>query len=140
MKTYKKNQTMPHNRFYTGFDRNRRKNAQGKDGTTQQEYISKRMAEIRKTEPGYIWMAYIDIPNITKNKIESLEKYVMSILEDEYQSVGNDHFIFKVTKANKYHEYTKFAQRSLDLATEYCHMRKWDYTVKWNKKFLAMCG
>ena len=139
MKKYKKNKARKCNRFYTGIDLARRVNAQGKDGTSQQKYISQRMAEIRKLEPAFMWMAYLEIANITKNKLEALEKHVMSFIEDEYQSTGNDHFTFRVTKENKYREYTRFAQRSLELATEYCDWRKWDYKVVWNKKFLNKC-
>ena len=140
MKTYKKNEIKEHSFFYIGIDTNRRKNAQGKGGTSQQEYISKRIGKIRQTEPGFMWVVYIDIPDLTKNKIEALEKHVMSIIEDEYQSVGNDPFTFAVNKEIRINQYMTFVIKFLNLATEYCDWRGWSYKTKWNEKFFKKYG
>lgn len=133
MKKYRKNEIKEHNRFYAGGDMNRKRNAQGKVGTSSQNNINDRFSAIRQEEPDFKPLGYIDIPYIHKTKLDALEADVKASLVDEgFVNTGNDHFEFTMAKGLSVKDnYAIFCARALQLAMLYCDNHNLKYTFKW---------
>ena len=133
MKKYRKNEVREHNYFYVGGAMKRNKHAQGKPGTSRQQEIRNRFYRIRHDEKDFMAFGYIDIPYITKARLEALEHEVKATLTDNgYKNTGNDHFEFEMNKAISVKDnYALFCGYALALAIDYCNAHNLKYTVTW---------
>ena len=127
----KKNVVKHINHYYVGGCDNRRKNGRGKNGISQQHYLSKRIAKIRETEKDFVVFGHMIVFDIDKSDIEALEADVKSHLTkyDFLRHVQNDHFEMKLSSDRR--EYVMFAGLSLLYAKQYCDMRGWEYEIDW---------
>ena len=133
MKTYRKNEIREHNYFYVGGNMNRTKHAQGKPGTSRQQDIRDRFSRIRHDEKDFIPFGYIDIPYITKARLEALEHDVKATLTEKgFVNTGNDHFEFEMNKKfSVKNNYAFFCGMTLAYAMDYCRKNNLTYTLTW---------
>lgn len=127
----KKNKVQHINHYYTGGCTNKRKNGMGKNGTSQQYYLCKRIGKIREKEKDFEVFGSMVIYDIDKSDLEALEADVKSRLTkyDFLQHVQNDHFMMKLSPDRR--EYVAFAGMSLLYAKQYCDTRGWEYEIDW---------
>ena len=102
-----------------------------KPGTSQQEYISKRMSKLLSDEPNMKLVGYLTIENITKARLERIEHEIKDdMVEAGFLHLGNDHFSFKFNRTGKRSkQYDFVANAILYRAIMYCQRYHHKFTV-----------
>lgn len=108
--------------IYNGSYVNQKKYGITKIGMTQNSPSTRRSAIEHQSGHKFRMRKYIRIENITKEDLLFVESWVRrsmsKVKELSYNAESNDHFMFEIIKDEKYNQFDKFADLTMQFAIE----------------------